>query len=138
MTNQEIFNIVWRGLESQGWQPSLLADTDMCAYRGTHQRKCAIGWLIPDDKYDPFIEGCPISVLLMCAREKVACGPAPQTLVDLLVASGVLEDAGDEATLQLLADLQKAHDYPEESGEQRKQRLRAVALKYDITIPEES
>jgi hypothetical protein len=31
---------------------------EMCAYRGKNGTKCALGTLIPDDKYDPSLEGC--------------------------------------------------------------------------------
>lgn len=53
-TKQEVFNIVVRGLASQQWEKSKTAYG--CAYRGEHGRKCAGGWLIPDECYTPRME----------------------------------------------------------------------------------
>lgn len=50
MTRQEIFNTVWNGLKSQGFECS--AHNGTCLYRGPNGRKCAAGWLIPDEEFD--------------------------------------------------------------------------------------
>ena len=55
MTNQEAFNVSVCGLLRQG-QPSFKLTDDgryrRCKYRGRDGCKCAIGFLIPDDKYN--------------------------------------------------------------------------------------
>lgn len=51
---QKAFDTALNGLRKQGrrsmngWQ---------CAYRGVGGLKCAVGFLIPDDKYSPIVEG---------------------------------------------------------------------------------
>lgn len=60
MTNQEIFNTVVAGLASQGFERSLCSASELtcfsCALRGEGGKKCAVGWLIPDEKYFPGME----------------------------------------------------------------------------------
>lgn len=47
-TAQEIVNFVALELRKQG-QPSQARDSRICLYRGPKGRKCAAGWLIPDE-----------------------------------------------------------------------------------------
>lgn len=61
---QDLFTKMFRGLESQGFQQSLLEAPivrcgleSKCAYRGLEGRKCAVGQLIPDHNYTPHMEG---------------------------------------------------------------------------------
>lgn len=54
-TNQEAFDIALNGILQQGG-PSLDKENVNCMYRSHQGRKCAIGWLIPDDKYNPDFE----------------------------------------------------------------------------------
>lgn len=58
MTPEEAFKIVTRGLASQGWVKSqdLIGVTPVCRLRSSHRRKCALGWLIPDEVYTPEME----------------------------------------------------------------------------------
>jgi hypothetical protein len=53
---QEWFNKAWAGLKSQGFERSVNSN-DTCYYRGTEGRRCAIGWLMPDENYRPEFEG---------------------------------------------------------------------------------
>lgn len=48
---QRMVDTVVRGLRSQGFQQSMSASLDTCRVRGTEGRKCAAGWLLPDDLY---------------------------------------------------------------------------------------
>lgn len=71
MTPQEIFNIsathlLTQNARSRGSYPARDSKTheiisgaliEGCMYRGENGRKCAIGPLIPDDKYDERMEG---------------------------------------------------------------------------------
>ena len=61
MNRQEMFDAAVKGLASQEFArsehprskyPTLVG----CAYRGFEGRKCAVGWLISDDKYYPELE----------------------------------------------------------------------------------
>lgn len=59
-SEQEIFDVVYRGLAGQGFKRSMATLPGTlypgCSYRGNDGLKCAIGQLIPDDKYDPSFE----------------------------------------------------------------------------------
>lgn len=54
MNRQQMFDNACK-LISQG-KPAI-ADDCVCAYRGTDNTCCALGWSIPDDKYDEKFEG---------------------------------------------------------------------------------
>lgn len=56
MTNQEVFDIIVKGLRKQG-KPSLSETEGMCLYRGPSNSKCAVGLLIKDSEYTPKMEG---------------------------------------------------------------------------------
>jgi hypothetical protein len=50
MNNQTAFNTVVKHLVKQNWQRSESSDGN-CAYRGRDGLMCAVGCLIPDEKY---------------------------------------------------------------------------------------
>ncbi len=54
-TRQEMFDIAWAGLEAQGFERSALPN-GTCVYRNGNLR-CAIGFLISDEDYNPSLEG---------------------------------------------------------------------------------
>jgi len=54
MTNQEIFDKVSKHLLEQGEKAAI---SGHCMYRMPGGKKCAAGCLIPDELYDPIIEG---------------------------------------------------------------------------------
>lgn len=69
MQLQDIFNRVYLGLKSQGFERSMVedevaSDGVVCAYRGAEGRKCAVGHLIPDELYTELVEGHPVYVLI--------------------------------------------------------------------------
>lgn len=120
---QAVFDKAWRGLQAQGFEQSMRPGSedieDFCAYRGEDGRRCAIGHAIPDDRYDPEVEGLPAS----------AC-----------VNRGMLPDVfaapiGSEA-YHFLNSLQMAHDTSPNSPLMER-KLRSVADAYRLTIPEE-
>lgn len=61
MTRQEMFDKVVNHLLTQNKRCSVedvyYTNGLKCLYRGSSGLKCAIGCLIPDDKYDPMMEG---------------------------------------------------------------------------------
>lgn len=108
MTNQEVFDKVAKHLLIQGEKSIGVADK--CAYRGENGKKCAIGCLIPDAKYDPSFEGKPLS------RDDAD---------EVLRAAGLgwhQRDLGQE--------LQLVHDG--EEPENWKGELYAIATKFDL------
>jgi hypothetical protein len=60
-TLQELF----KALVDQGGPSVTSSDLGTrCVYRGKHARKCAAGWLIPDEMYRPVFEGINIRSLV--------------------------------------------------------------------------
>lgn len=89
MNKQEMFNKVWLGLQAQGWKQSIIGTT--CRYRGPEGLKCAVGHLIPDDKYQSYWESSSIAYLI---------GRFP-----LLLGMQLTEE-----DMEFLEHLQRAHD----------------------------
>lgn len=56
---QQVFDDAYRGLAAQGFRQSLAKVERIpdCCYRSFDDRRCAIGHCIPDELYDPAIEG---------------------------------------------------------------------------------
>ncbi len=53
-SKQEAFDIAVEGIRGQEYQPSVVGYT--CRYRGDNGRKCALGFLITDEEYDPALD----------------------------------------------------------------------------------
>ncbi|WP_353645740.1 hypothetical protein [Mesorhizobium sp. WSM2239] len=111
MITQEIFNTVYLGLAAQDFRQSYDDDTDQCAYRGPNNLKCAIGHLIPDDKYHPEMDGS-----IWLARNFHA-------------ARMLTELSRDEFSL-----LQNAHDYANTPADMR-ERFESIAKTYNLKVP---
>lgn len=119
MTLQEIFDKVAVHLLTQGKQSQGLYDT-ACKYRGHDGLKCAVGCLIPDDKYRPDMEGYTVYTLVSRFPD-------------------VLGFYTGDSELSLLTCLQRIHDNTRvrvlTSGEIRriwKQRLTDLANDYNL------
>jgi hypothetical protein len=71
MTPQEIFDTVARHLFTQGERAGIVMDDDpdnivacfSCRYRAPGGATCAVGKLIPDDAYDPGMEGNAVDTI---------------------------------------------------------------------------
>lgn len=125
MTNQEAFNIVVTGLRQQGRKSLFTAEQrerfkdiigqieEPCAYRGEGDTKCAFGFLIPDDLYDPSMENVMASVVL----DRF---PAVQEHLE-----GVNHD--------LISKLQHIHD--KRKPEHWEESLTVVANDFNLTMP---
>lgn len=111
-TQQEIFDIVWNGLKSQGFKQSVKHNT--CMYRGDDGRKCAAGWLIPDEKYSPKFEYAPITTTRL---------------------TPVLKELELYDQLPFIRRLQAIHDCNEIPSDME-QVLRDAAKNHNLTIPE--
>lgn len=114
MNLQEIFNQAYLGLKSQGFKRSGIVDEDgsfNCLYKMNDNLKCAIGWIIPDDKYSPKLDECHIQE--------------------------VLELVGFDATdaeIQFCAYLQAAHD-GSKTPEIMQLKLEQFAKACEVVIP---
>lgn len=97
MTRQEIFYHVQRKLLQQGRRSTDanagVHEGTSCVYRNIDGLKCAVGHLIPDDKYRSSFENTNF------------CEPM---LAEALKSGGV--DINDKETRQLLRALQRVHD----------------------------
>jgi len=100
MTKQEIFDKVVKHLLTQ--KKPAMSSGGACAYRGQDNTSCAVGCLIPDDKYSMVIEG--VGVLNI----NVSLNQGHKVLKSILRSEGV--DTKDDVTLELLSDLQYLHD----------------------------
>lgn len=112
MSKQEIFDTVYLGLASQGFERSINLENDKCMYRDNEGRKCAAGWLIPDEDYDPKMDTQGIVTRVDYFKEKY-----------------------DLDTLIFIGDLQRSHDCFDTS-EKVKTSLIRKANNYDLTVPE--
>lgn len=116
MNPQEIFDTVARHLFTQGKRATDFEQSynrTVCRYRTSDGLKCAAGCLIPDDKYDPKMEGWAIN------GEKVRTY-LPQFVID---------------NIWLVVDLQRAHD---EAADDRfipnvTTALKSIAIKHNLS-----
>lgn len=120
MTKQEIFDIVWKGILSQGG-PSFDLQYG-CAYRGQNNRKCAAGLLISDEDYNKEYEGQIVSSKL------------PNKLTKYFESKNL--------SVSLIVRLQSAHDdawcdsdTDEEFLENWKSRMKNLALFEELKVP---
>ena len=104
MTAQEIFDTVLAHLRVQG-RAAKGAD-DRCKYRGLGGTACAVGCLIPNDLYDPRIEGLSTSSIMAGRLPPYRASDAPELLP---IAARIASHIGAEHT-PLLAALQNMHD----------------------------
>ena len=111
-TRQEIFNVAYRGLASQGFRKSIGPGDAGCAYRGRNADRCAIGWCIPDAEYDVGFEG-------LSADDR-----------GIMFAASISPDDADFA-----CTLQDKHDYAT-TPEKLKHQLETFAKECGLTIPE--
>ena len=115
-SNQELFDTAVAGIASQGFERSVKAGTvnedeyPICRYRGAEGRKCAIGWAIPDEKYNMILEGFSAS-----NRQ-------------VFVAAGGYE-------IEFARALQATHDNAESPADM-KEALRQFGLAWDLELPE--
>lgn len=114
MTEQETFDIVAKHLLTQNKKAmavygfAIAMDMPRCAYRGNDGTKCAAGCLIPDDDYNPDMEGRGITT--------------PNALHTVLTAAG--------HDIQLVEALQYVHDvYPVSAW---REQLADVAARFGL------
>ena len=104
MTKQEIFDTVLTHLRKQGG-PSWSAG-DGCRYRGLDGTSCAVGCLIPDELYDPLIEGVEVGLIFEAVVPYHLLNRAQELLP---IYGRIANHLGAEHSL-LLHELQEAHD----------------------------
>lgn len=144
MTRQELFDKVVKGLAAQGF---VTAYSDVgCSYRDDSGRKCAIGQLIPDEKYLPEFEGVGISQLgpVVDGLSGVFVPEKTKRLAEILREVGIPLKTRED--VDFLFYLQRAHDnshhgmYAEAREAQpleMKEKLKGFAEQFNLTVPDE-
>jgi hypothetical protein len=121
MTPQEIFDTVARHLFTQGQRAGILRDDDdshgddfSCRYRAPGGATCAVGKLLPDDAYDPGMEGNAVDGICSAYGDML-----PTWMLDQQV---------------LLNWLQKVHDTKDHwfSDERMRFELSLVAISFKL------
>lgn len=90
LTHQEAFNKAVRGMRDQGWKKAAMGGDwtgGTCKYRTNSGLKCAVGHIIPDDRYSPKMEG----------QEAVRAMAMANVTVDTYVSLNKLQDCHDGA-----------------------------------------
>lgn len=88
MNKQKIFDTVWNGIVSQGGA-SIDPVTVTCLYRGPNGRKCAAGWMIPNEKEHLIRENCSIQ----SAWAEIALDMSPNELEYLAILQRIHDDS---------------------------------------------
>lgn len=104
MTEQEIFDTVLTHLREQGEAATSAGDS--CRYRGANGTACAVGCLIPDELYDPLIEGLGVGRII----EAVVPDYRQDQTQELLPVFARIKNHIGAEHLPLLNELQEAHD----------------------------
>lgn len=68
MKPQEIFEFVITHLANQGSQSNFEYSPLKCAYRGSNNKRCAVGCLLPNDVYQPGMEGRAVENLIESSK----------------------------------------------------------------------
>lgn len=124
MDTQQIFNTVYKGLRSQGFQRSFDKSPEgsvRCLYRGPRGRKCAAGHLIPDDKYHVSMENQP------CLMSSISTAMG-------LPHSHQLSEKNYELAL-FVRELQRIHDTSDLNSTMQR-RLEFYAQEQGLTVPQ--
>lgn len=106
---QEIFNAVWERAKDK--RRAVSEPNGPCRYRTAEGLKCFAGVLIPDDKYDPSMEG-----------------RGSYTVSFLVDAYPSIEEQ------RLIGRLQSVHDYYR--IDEWEDRLRDIAAHFELEVPQ--
>lgn len=119
MNHQEVYERVAKHLIAQGERAMTIG---ICSYRDKNNKRCAIGYLIPDEKYTESIEGVGVTAISNMSLAKA------DKLKSILLELG-LDDFPFLSDLQLIHDGYKPVEWPRE--------LTRFALKYKLKVPSE-
>jgi len=84
MTRQEYFDLCKKSAVD-GTFPSILNNVEGCVYRGPEGKRCIVGLLIPEDKYDPGIEESTLRTILDAGRIEMPEGLVLRDLESLQI-----------------------------------------------------
>ena len=133
---QQVFNRVVNGLASQGWRRSVSpGDDGVCKYRGAGAMRCALGHLIPDDKYDPSIEGNGIGPMSVYGGHWRSGSVHEPASYELMVVLNSVFPKPSQQLKDLLGGCQEAHD-ESEHPEDMYRLFTLAALRFGLTFPD--
>lgn len=134
-SQQDIFDRIVTAVLAQGQRAMAeIAGSKVCRYRGEGGCKCAVGHLIPDNRYREDFEG------LTLGRAHGGGDREPYHLMLQAIAEEIGHYVLDDHTMHLLTSLQMAHDrggtgrwhsvpFRQDFGG----RARAVAVLFDLS-----
>jgi hypothetical protein len=127
LTPQDVFNKAWQAFVVEKKPASFDPQSSKCLYRGANGSQCAFGLCLPDHVYSPKMEGKAASQLIRLHPEVAAL---------FRTDDGPTAQASDE---WMYDSIQAAHDhstmYGGEFTVKVERQLRAIANRYDLTIP---
>lgn len=138
MNRQEIFNKLWDHFVVQGNPQS--TNGNVCLYRGPNGARCAAGVVLPDEHYDPKLEGLSLRALLSDrGREDGRDHHDDHRLHNMPEPSTLREQWGvAEEDVEMLAEAQHGHDAGATGIHFRRDFagfLRRLAEKYNVAQP---
>lgn len=136
---QNAFNIAYTNLLAQG---RISTTNDIgCAYRGANGAKCALGWLIPDDKYYEDMEQLSAAYFF----NHPAC-PISHDVLDAIGLPKYLSKSKLDRARKFLERIQAAHDQHEIPRMEMddtvwlagfKSAAEEIAESFGLTVPDE-
>lgn len=134
--HQADFDKVWNHFVVEKNPPSVEEDDITCLYRGPNGSRCAVGVLLPDEVYQPTLEGVSLKDLdpNVCVASEFAAWIRSHGLTFL----GQLQQAHDQAVLSQMAHNMAGHSVltPGRFHEEIERLLREVAADFGCEIPE--
>jgi hypothetical protein len=94
LTPQEVFDQTVEHLHRQGGPAMDNSSPPTCVYRGKYDRRCAIGFWIPDDKYKPELESLALH----------------STSISADIGSYLRPEVRSRSLIRILQELQRSHD----------------------------
>ena len=128
ITNQQVFN---KAYAHASQMKNLSQDNGHCKYRSTYRstngESCLIGGFIPDERYEPAMEGLCVNALAITY---------PELMIDInLLERGNNYSKPNVERVFFLSDLQLRHDFAL-SLEDMFHKLEDFRIKYNLNKPE--
>jgi len=136
---QEIFNIAYLGLASQGFKQSLSLAKSACSYRGKDGLKCAIGHVITDDDLATSLD----SGMYNEPEDTKSGFSISSLLTGSLPLDKKVQEIFDSSPqfIEFLRDLQNVHDRVPDDWkkdtipEHMKRNMEAFAATHKLSVP---
>jgi len=133
MTNQEIFDTVYKGIIAQGGGSH---EGSQCVYRHPENgRKCAAGWLIPDELYLPAFEFKNVSKIVSEHHQLTTLWSRAQDSFVYQCQKVHDQSVYDSATLSDTDSYSMVYS-DEKFLEIFKTKMAVLALTYNLVVPE--